>query len=240
MRALALLTVLVVAGCRCEEPPRREIPTYHARRVTTPPLIDGALGEWSDVPSTEVFVDTMSGGGAWTRSIARMQWDEHALYVAFEIEDDFLSSSFTATDEHLWEADCAELMIDRSGDGERYAELQISPSNVVFDTWFDTYRAPQPVGHVDWSAALETAVHTRGTVNDETGDEGYDVEVAIPWRTLTTIGGTTPEVPSAGEEWRIALYVLDLLREGATASAWSAPLVGDFHVPDRFGRVFLD
>ena len=44
-----------------------------------------------------------------------MQWDDRALYVAFEIEDTFLSSSFEAHDDHLWEADCAELMIDRDG-----------------------------------------------------------------------------------------------------------------------------
>ena len=68
----------------------------------------------------------------------------------------------------------------------------------------------------------------------------YDVEIAIPWETLTRVGDGTGTAPTAGEEWRIALYVLDLLDAGATASAWSAPLVGVFHVPDRFGRVILD
>jgi hypothetical protein len=239
MRLLLLAFVAsVVAGCRCEPPPRRDIPTFHAPRLS--PTIDGDLSEWSAVPETAPFVDTMTGGGALGRSTGRFSWDDAALYVAFSIEDGFLASSFTAHDEHLWEADCAELMIDRGSDGEDYVELQISPSNVVFDTWFDTYRAPQPVGHLDWSSELRSAVALRGTPNDDAHDSGYDVEIAIPWETLTRVGDPAGAAPAAGEEWRVALYVLDLLDAGATASAWSAPLVGDFHVPDRFGRVILD
>ena len=89
------------------------------------------------------------------------------------------------------------------------------------------------------SAVLETAVTPHGTANDDAADGGYDVEIAIPWSRLTQIGTGDHAPPRAGEEWRIALYVLDLRREGATGSAWSPPLVGDFHVPDRFGRVVL-
>lgn len=239
---LFLVASSLLAGCRCEPPPRTEIPSYRVRRATTPPAIDGDLSEWSEVPETEPFVDTMGGGAMPTRATARMQWDERALYVAFEIQDTFLASRFEAHDDHLWEADCAELMIDRGGDGLAYAELQVSPTNVVFDTWFDTYRAPQPLGHLGWSADLETAVRARGTPNDEGDDQGYDVEMAIPWAALARVGtGSAADAtpPRAGEEWRIALYVLDLLREGATGSGWSPPLVGDFHVPDRFGRVVL-
>lgn len=234
------LAQVALVSCTCAAPPpRTEIPTYRAPRASAPPTIDGDLSDWADVPATDSFVDTMSGGAAYSRATARMQWDDRALYVAFQIEDAFLSSAFSAHDDHLWEADCAELMIDRDGDGLAYAELQVSPTNVVFDTWFDTYRAPQPLGHLDWSAELATAVRVHGTPNDDGADGGYDVEIAIPWAALASVGPDDHPPPHAGEEWRIALYALDLFREGATASAWSAPLVGDFHVPARFGRVLL-
>ena len=133
-----------------------------------------------------------------------------------------------------------EMMIDRGGDGLAYVELQVAPTNIGFDTWFDSYRTPAPFGHVDWDVGHQSAVRLRGTPTDDAGDDGYDVEIAIPWAALVRVGDGDHGAPQAGEEWRVALYALDLLREGSTGSGWSPPLVGDFHVPDRFGRVILD
>jgi hypothetical protein len=80
----------------------------------------------------------------------------------------------------------------------------------------------------------------RGTVNDEGADEGYVAEIAIPW-TAFAHGSPPASRPRAGEEWRIALYVLDARPGGGQGGVgWSPPLVGDFHVPDRFGRVIFE
>jgi hypothetical protein len=137
----------------------------------------------------------------------------------------------------LWEQDAVELMIDPDGDGFRYVELQVSPTNLVFDTWFDSRRAPAPFGHITWSSNLRSAVETRGTPNDDGEDDGYVVEIAIPFSALATMNGNTPQ---AGNEWRVALYVLDALPNGQRGVGWSPPMIGDFHVPDRFGRpVFM-
>ena len=54
-------------------------------------------------------------------------------------------------DAHLWEQDAVELMIDPDGDGKNYFELQLSPTELVFDTRFDSRRQPQPFGHATFS-----------------------------------------------------------------------------------------
>jgi hypothetical protein len=234
------VVALASTSCTCGgPPPRTSIPELRVPRASIAPTIDGVLDEWSAAPRTEAFVDTMTGAHQALAPTARMLWDDRALYLAFEVNDPLLRSDGMRHDDHLWEQDCVELMLDPDGDERRYLELQVSPRNVVFDTWFDTYRAPQPFGHVDWSSGIETAVRTRGEVGDERADEGYDVEIAIPWSAFV-VAGRDGSPPRPGETFRVQLYVLDARDEGQWGVGWSAPLVGDFHVPARFGRVTFE
>lgn len=235
MRGAAI--AIVLAGCTCAEPPRTEIPTLRVSRAAQSIAIDGELREWDGAARTETFVDTMSGAASAPRTSARVRWDDDAIYVAFEVDDTYLRCTFDTHDDHLWEQDVVELMIDPDGDGRRYAELQVSPTNLVFDTWFDTRRMPQPFGHIDWSSGLRSAVAVRGTVNDDEADEGWSAEIAIPWSAFEAIGAHRPE---PGETWRIAMYVLDAIPGGQGGVGWSPPMIGDFHVPERFGRVIFE
>lgn len=236
---LAAGLALFGAGCTSCEAPRTEIPELRVPRADRPPTIDGDLSDWAGAARTEVFVDTMTGARERLAPTARMMWDERALYVAFEVNDRLLRASGTEHDDHLWEQDCVELMFDPDGDEERYLELQVSPRNVVFDTYFDSYRAPRPFGHVGWSSGLESAVRLRGGIDDDAPDEGYDVELRIPWSAFT-VAGRDGGPPSAGETFRVALYVLDAHEGGQSGVGWSPPLVGDFHVPSRFGRIVFE
>lgn len=238
-RAAVLVTVVLAPACDCAEPPRTTIPELRVHRAAHAPTIDGDLSEWRDAARTETFVNTMDGAHESLAPSARLMWDDEALYVALEVADPFLRSAGTEQDAHLWEEDCVELMLDPDGDERRYLELQVSPRNVVFDTWFDTYRAPQPFGHVTWSSGLRSAVRLHGEVGDEREDEGYDVEIAIPWSAFT-VAGRDGAAPADGETFRVQLYVLDAREEGQWGVGWSAPMVGDFHVPSRFGRVVFE
>ena len=230
----AILLALCAAGCTCGAPPRTEIPTYDAPRARGPLVIDGVLDEatWEHAPRMERFVHTMSGAQAEPASRARLSWDGDALYVAFEVEDDFLRCDLEGHDPHLWEQDTVEIMVDPDGDGRNYFEMQLSPTDQVFDTRYASRRVPGPFGVTSWDSGLRGRCVVRGAVNDDADDEGYTAELAIPWSAFT---GHAP--PRAGETWRVALYVLDVRRDGWRGVGWSPPLVGDFHVPERFGRV---
>ncbi len=167
-------------------------------------------------------------------------WDDAHLYVAFEVEDDFLKSDLEGHDPHLWEQDTVEIMVDPGGDGRSYFELQLSPTGQIFDTRYDSRRVPQPFGHTSWDSGMRGASVARGTPNDDERDEGYVAEMAIPWSAFAH-GSPPASRPEAGEEWRIALYVLDARPNGGQGGVgWSPPLIGDFHVPERFGRVVFE
>ena len=201
-------------------------------------MIDGRLDDpaWQDAPWTEPFVQTMTGAPGQPRTRARLTWDAEFLYAAFEVEDDYLRADLSGQDPHLWTQDTVELMIDPDGDGLNYFELQLAPSGETFDTRYDSRRVPQPFGHLRWESGIEGAIALRGTLNDDAADEGYTAELRIPWSAFDA-GQTPAGPPSAGDTWRLALYVLDARPEGQGGVGWSPPMVGDFHVPERFGRL---
>ncbi|NOY93884.1 MAG: hypothetical protein GXP55_22100 [Deltaproteobacteria bacterium] len=230
------------APAAAPQPGRPAVPSLSVGRAATPPTIDGRLDDavWTDgsAPTTAAFVNTMNGSRAEPVAHARMLWDDDNLYVGFEVNDDSLKSSFREHDDHLWEQDAAELFLDPSGRGLNYFELQVSPRGVTFDTRYDSRRNPGPIGHADWESQMRVAVVTRGAVDDDQADEGYTVEAAIPWASFAT-GSPAPSRPTPGTVWRANFYVMDAREGGQRAVAWSAPRVGDFHVPDRFGRLLF-
>ena len=200
------------------------------------PRLDGSLGDavWGFANTTRAFVETRHGGLAPVQASAKLLWDARYLYVGVEVRDALLRASHTERDAHLWEQDCVELMIDPDGDGKNYFEIQVSPRGVVFDTRYDSRRAPRPFGHTDWDSKIRVAVAPRGKIDDKEADAGYTVEMAIPWQTFSLEGKPAPR-PAIGDQWRANLYVMDLIEEQQRAAAWSSLGTGDFHVPRRFG-----
>ncbi len=233
------LAVPVRRNGTAEAPRPPAVPALQAMRAEQPPRIDGELNDpvWREARSSRPFVHTLNGTLAEPRATVRLAWDDARLYVAFEVADDFLVSEYTERDQHLWKQDAVEIMLDPDGDGRNYFELQVSPRGVVFDTRYDTRRVPKPYGHVDWDSHAEAAVHIEGRIGDEATDEGYTVELALPWEAFA-VGQPPATRPRPNQSWRMNFYVMDKRRDGAQrAVAWSPPRIGDFHVPTRFGRV---
>lgn len=218
------------------------IPKRHAQWPLT---IDGKLDDlsWSHAASTPQLVNVASGeaqaGGDVTGNV-KLIYDEQALYVGFEVFDEDVRGGFDPQqlDPHLWTRDTIEIMVDPDGDGDNrdYYEVQVNPQNLVFDSQFDDYNSPRtepngPFGHQDWSAKLRSAVTVRGTLDDDKEDEGYVVELALPWAALSK----AKRVPPTSEDmWRMNFYAM----QNNGGAAWSPILgQGNFHKASRFGRV---
>ena len=234
-RAEALVVPVGGAGSGAAD---EKLPRLIARYARGPIALDGKLEEsdWGAAQPTGRFVATMSGNRGTFEAGARVLYNAENLYVAFEVQDDYLKSELSEHDDHLWTQDAVEVMIDPDGDGMNYFEIQVAPSGAVFDTAYDTRRKPKPYGKMDWSSDTKAGVDVRGTIGDDEPDKGYTVEMAIPWSSIGT--PEAPAMPPAkGATWRINFYVMDARDKGQRAVGWSPPMVGDFHVPKRFGRV---
>ena len=216
------------------------------RAVSGGIAIDGRLDEpaWAKAASTGAFVDVSTGrenAGQPTQGEARLLWDDQFLYVGFEVKDRQVHGGFPkdAKDPHLWDRDTVEMMIDPDGDGDNkdYYEVQVNPQNLVFDTQYDDYNAPNgngrgPYGHEEWSAGLQSAVVVHGTIDDDSDvDQGYTVELKLHWVSLTKAHKAPP---SPGDAWRMNFYAM----KNNGGVAWSPILrMGNFHRASRFGRV---
>jgi Carbohydrate family 9 binding domain-like len=219
------------------------VPKLAAGTVLT---IDGKLDEdaWSRAAPTGPFVDVGTGKDnprIPSQGSARVLWDDRFMYVGIDVKQADVRGGWPAgaKDPHLWDKDTVEIMTDPDGDGDNkdYYEIQVNPQNLVFDTQYDDYNTPNgggrgPFGHEEWSANLTSAVSVHGTMDDGTDtDEGYTVEIQIPWASFAK-ARKSPPLP--GDAWRMNFYAMK--NNGGTA--WSPILgFGNFHRASRFGRV---
>ncbi len=208
--------------------------------------IDGDLSEaaWNHAPILGPFLDVDYGGSPRAASHAarraRMLWDAHGLYVAYEVADEDVRGGVPvdAQAPELWRNDAVILVVDPDGDGEGDYELQINPQNLVRAS----QRVPKPGIAREtaqettrvWPARAETAVTINGTLDRGVDrDAGYVVEAMIPWRSFD---GGARRSPSPGNAWRMNLYAVD----NGTARGWSPSFAKeDFRKASRFGTVLF-
>jgi len=193
--------------------------------------IDGVLAEsaWDRADKAGPFVRSLDGKPASAATEARLLWDDDCLYVAFLAEDTNVSGAFFKDDEKLYTSNVVEIFLDPSGDGSHYDEIEVAPTNALFDTRFDSRRQPAPEGHKDWSSQAKHAVHIDGTLNDARDvDSGWTAELAIPFAALGAR-------PAPGARWRFNLY--RLRQPPGEGQAYSPPMLGDFHALEKFATL---
>ena len=215
------------------------------RLPASPIVIDGKLDDasWARAATTGSLVNVATGEAPSASELSgsvKLVYDEQALYVGFEVFDDDVRGGFdpALSDPHLWTKDTVEVMVDPDGDGDNrdYYEIQVGPQNLVFDSAFDTYNEPRvapdgPYGHQEWSANVRSAVQVQGTLDDTREDDGYVVEMAIPWSSFAKAKRSPPRPE---DMWRMNFYAM----QNNGGVAWSPILgQGNFHKASRFGRV---
>lgn len=187
--------------------------------------VDGALGEWTE-PSWGL-VSSLDGEPATdTQTRVRFAWNDQALFVAGDLEDQDVWTEHEKQDDPLYRQEAFEVFVAADDSGNGYVEYQVSSRNVTFDSRFPEYRK----GDEAWDSAWTTAVDVRGTVNDNRDrDEGWTVEVAIPWTEICE--QTQVECPpKPGRTLRVNVFRLDKPdRKRQRGFALSPTLVPDFH-----------
>jgi hypothetical protein len=164
--------------------------------------IDGKLDEftWAVAPRAGRFHNIRNLAQQDTAATeAAIVWDDTHLYLAFACGDAEAWATMKNRDDRLWNEEVVEVFLDPNGDGRNYAELEVSPDNVVVDLMI---AAPQTGVEeaLRWDIeGLKTAASRR--------DAGWVVEIAIPWASLGRSGAT--RAPRSGDRWRVGLYRIE-------------------------------
>ena len=258
----------VVAGCmtiqgQSARPPDFEKLPFAPRRAisyrtATPLQIDGRLSEraWTAAPWSDLFVDIDGTRRPPLATRVKMLWDDEFFYFGADLEEPHLWGTLEARDSVIFQDHDFEVFIDPDGDTHAYFELEINALNTVWDLLLiQPYRDGGPAIHAWDIAGLRTAVALRGTINrPDDRDEGWSVEMAIPWKMLAEAAPRRTR-PQSGDQWRVNFsrvqWQLDV-RDGRYAKrldpktskplpednwVWSPQGAINMHMPERWGIV---
>ena len=91
---------------------------------------------------------------------------------------------------------------------------------------------------------LQTAVQVEGTLNNNTDiDKGWNLEIAIPWKSLQLLCNGRAVPPRAGDVWNMFLGRFQQLMVGGKeimphpASALNSHGIYDTHLPEKWSRI---
>ncbi|MBA3457255.1 MAG: hypothetical protein H0T42_29505 [Deltaproteobacteria bacterium] len=201
--------------------------TVHVPYAQGPIAIDGVPSDqgWAGIGSSPEWVTAEGSPEPVGKASGKLTWDDQHLYVYVTVTDSDVFSEFQNQDDPLWKQDCVELFIDADGNRRGYVELQVSPNNVTFDSWFPGGRAAK--GDEEWDSGMITAVKLNP-------GQGWDVEIAIPWAAVKgredAMSVRLP--PQVGDRWRLNVVRVDKKKQGTgnpTASSWNRISYQDWH-----------
>jgi hypothetical protein len=213
-------------------PPDAAYPLHRTARPADA-LLAGDETVWAPVPR-------LSWGPDAYRAMFRALWDETALWARFDVRDDRPWHTRTHRDDHLWEEEVVEIFLDPTGRGRDYAEVEISPANVVCDL---IVRSPWPALDSDpewvWDG-LESRVAIAAP--DAEGHVCWTALARLPWDGLRSLGPDAAAriVPREGDAWRVNVFRIKrphgpaAPEQDVVYAGWSVPAGPSFHDPAAF------
>lgn len=212
---------------------------------------DRTADVWTIPPWTEEFIDILGEAVPKPRfrTQAKMAWDDEALYILADMEEPHLWATLTEHDSVIFQDNDFEVFLDPDGDAKLYAELEVNALNTTWDLLLVTpYHEGGPALDGWEIKGLETAVALRGTLNDPRDiDDGWTLEIKLPWDGLKEISGKAPCPPNPGDVWRLNFsrvqWHLEVVDEKYAKRpntpednwVWSPQGVIDMHQPEQWG-----
>jgi len=228
---IAAAWVLAAWGAAAEAAP----PSYVVSPTSAPgaTLLAGDAAAWKAAPRIEW------GPSPYTTQFAALS-SKDALYLRFDARDPSPWHTMTKRDEHLWEEEVVEAFLDIDRSGRDYAELEISPGNVVCDV---RMVSPYPDKKYDLTWNMEGLETRVVPLKDDAGKTvGWTALARLPWTGFRTLPSAAKIAlpPRPGDRWRFNVFRVERPggkehpEAGAVEVAWSDPHSPSFHVPAAF------
>jgi hypothetical protein len=251
LAACALLLVLSACASQTQTAPSTrvlpapgDVAETVIARANGPVTVDGDPSDavWhAATPIEFIYPWADESGEPQQGTTARMLWDDEALYILYECVDPYLDAEVTEHDGPVYAEDAVEIFVTPDADDiTAYFGYEMNIRGVFLDymafgggqEWTENI-------HFEWeSEGVDIATSWEGTLNDHTDrDEGWVLEVAIPWDNFRHLGGAVP--PRPGDLWRLNLnrtagHMGRFSLWSDTGTPWAA-----FHHSVRFGKAWF-
>jgi len=194
----------------------------------------------------------------WKYTRVKVLWDEEALYVGAELQDDTIWATVMGRDELIFVDNDFEIFLAPQDSSHRYFEIEMNAANAVWDLLMERPQRDCVRRIIGWDVqGLESAVHIDGEINNPYADNRrWTVEVKIPWFSLRECGldqcYPVKLAPEVGEIWRMTFsrveYEVDVVdgryvkrtdEKGKELPEhnwlWAPTGIYDAHVPEMWG-----
>ncbi len=161
--------------------------------------------QWLRSVATEPFLQPDSSEAARPYSIARMLWDDEALYLSLYAADQNIAADATPTDSPLWLGDAFDVRIQGDSPTAPVYAIDVAPNGALSDARIASGGSPDR----SWHSGARLSIDIDGSLNLAQGedDEEWVAFVAIPWKSLEL-------TPHAGLRLRTRIGRCDTLRDG--------------------------
>jgi len=201
------------------------VPTASATAMAAAPTIDGDLSEYADleayaIPFSNLWEGETDNEADLTGSF-KVSYDDEFLYVAVDVVDDTVVSNIAPNDvKGHWRSDSVEITVDPAGPGASENTLTTFKTGIFP---FDTEGNVQAERDADANQGLISVTAPDMQVASSRTDQGYALEVAIPWNAV-------PGEVAAGDTIGFNILIYDCDKADAAVgencnearTAWSA------------------
>ncbi len=237
---MVLLILLLLSGAlRAQERSVGPVPKYEVKRAASRIHVDGKLDDaaWKDANTLTFQFPWEFQTGAKQKTTVRILWDDENLYLGYDCEDADIFAQYQKHDDPTYKDDAVELFINPNPAGHFYYGLEMNARAVLYDYF---YVFPDfLIARFDMSG-VQLATNIRGTLNVRGDrDEGWSLEVAIPWNNFQELTKKLP--PAPGSTWTANMNRWDGVEPDRRLSQWSDSGMKspNPHQPARFGQLIF-
>lgn len=257
MKYLVVLGLVSIIGCAQS---KGIVPENYIAYKTTDEIVidgDGSDVSWSKADWSDSFIDIEGVVKPKYNTQVKMLWDDKNYYILARIQEPHVWANLKQRDTIIFYNNDFEVFIDPDGDTFNYYELEINALNTAWDLFLTKpYRENDNVVLNDWNiTGLKSAVKVQGTLNNPNdGDEGWMLEIAIPWAAYQKSYGED-NVPR-DKFWRVNFsrvnWQHDIVngkyerKKDASGKylpeynwVWSSQGVINMHEPEKWGYVYF-
>jgi hypothetical protein len=238
---VAVLAARALSGCVTAGSTRHAV--IIAQRATAPMTIDGNLDEpiWQTTPAQQLQAapDVTKEIRRLEGADVRLAWDVENLYIAVEMEDSDLVAEGQADQLHHYKlGDVVEVFL-KPDDQTWYWELHATPTGKRA-TLFVPGRGRVALANMLPRSSFTAAAQRRGTLNDwRDSDQGWSVELAIPWQALKPPGIESQTAEGAPTGWTVLVARYNYTRYSYAPQLSETPRLSksDFHTTREYAQL---